>query len=196
MPAQLVALYAGPGILVDKPILLIGRDLECDIQIDSRKVSRRHCILAQIADYLVIRDLGSTNGVRINGVRVKEGRLRAGDELTIGSLRYQVSLDVKQRDEKVYPALRSSKSTPQAKLIGDEDLESCEEPVALPEPGQVLPRPVGRSKEIAAKQLGSPPVSSRPHHHPELQSSVIIPEDPRMSPMSDMMPRPEAPPAP
>jgi len=196
MPAQLVALYAGPGILVDKPILLIGRDLECDIQIDSRKVSRRHCILAQIADYLVVRDLGSTNGVRINGVRVKEGRLQAGDELTIGSLRYQVSIDVKQRSEKDLSSLHSAKSKAQANLIRDEDLESCEEPVALPDPGQKLPHPIGRSKEIAAKQHGSPPVGSRPHHHPELQSSVIIPTDPRLSPMNDMMPRPEVPPAP
>jgi predicted component of type VI protein secretion system len=196
MPAQLVALYAGPGILVDKPILLIGRDLECDIQIDSRKVSRRHCILAQIADYLVVRDLGSTNGVRINGVRVKEGRLQAGDELTIGSLRYQVSLDVKQRNEKELPALRGAKATAKPDLIRDEDLESCEEPVALPEPGRLLPHPAGRSKDIAAKQHGAPPVGARPHHHPELQSSVIIPEDPRLSPMHDLMPRPEVPPAP
>ncbi|HEV3235924.1 MAG TPA: FHA domain-containing protein [Gemmataceae bacterium] len=201
MPAQLVALNAGPGILVDKPILLIGRDLECDIQIDSRKVSRRHCVLAQIADYLVIRDLGSTNGVRINGVRVKEGRLQPGDELTIGSLRYQVSFDAKPRKEQDFPALRRAKPVAQANLIRDEDLESCEDPVALPEPGQAMPPPVGRpvvrNKENAAMPHGSPADVSRPHnHHAELQSSVIIPEDPRLSPMSDMMPRPEAPPTP
>src|SRR5437667_7876754 len=91
MPAQLVALHDGPSILLDKPILLLGRHPECDIQIDSRKISRRHCCIAQVSDYLVVRDLGSTNGVRINGVRVNEGRIGDGDELTIGTLRYQVS---------------------------------------------------------------------------------------------------------
>src|SRR5262245_64372759 len=93
MPAQLVALDDGPSILVDKPILLLGRHPECDIQIDSRKVSRRHCCIAQVDDYLVVRDLGSTNGIRINGVRVMEGRIKAGDELTVGNCRYQVRWD-------------------------------------------------------------------------------------------------------
>ena len=93
MPAQLIALTEGPNILLDKPIMLFGRHPECDIQIDSRKISRRHCCIAQVTDYLVVRDLGSTNGIRINGVRVLEGKLRVGDELTIGNHRYQVRWD-------------------------------------------------------------------------------------------------------
>src|SRR3982751_4908823 len=80
MPAQLLALTDGPSILLDKPILLLGRHGECDVQLNSRKVSRRHCCIAQVNDYLVVRDLGSTNGVRINGVRVVEGKLVPGDE--------------------------------------------------------------------------------------------------------------------
>src|SRR5258708_38244954 len=134
MPVQLVALNAGLGILVDQIILLMGRDLECDIQIESRKVSRRHCVLAQIADYLVVRDLGSTNGVRINGVRVKEGRLKMGDELTIGSLRYQVRWE--PRADHVVNTLSPQKAKPVISSVplGDEELESCDEPVALAEP--------------------------------------------------------------
>src|SRR6059058_5228096 len=93
MPAQLVALGDGPSILLDKPILLLGRHPECDVQIDSRKISRRHCCIAQVDDYLVVRDLDSTNGVRINGVRVTEGRLKPGDELTVGNHRYRVTWD-------------------------------------------------------------------------------------------------------
>ena len=85
MPAQLLSLEEGPNILLDKPIVLIGRHEECDIQLNSRKVSRKHCCVAQVADYFVIRDLGSTNGVRINGVRVQEGTMRPGDEVTIGN---------------------------------------------------------------------------------------------------------------
>src|SRR5437660_8945692 len=93
MPAQLVALSDGPSIWLDKPVLLLGRHPECDIQIDSRKISRRHCCIAQVEDYLVVRDLGSTNGIRINNVRVQEGRLRPDDELTIGNSRYKVRWD-------------------------------------------------------------------------------------------------------
>ena len=90
MPVMLLSLSDGPSILLDKPILLFGRHAECDIQLNSKKVSRRHCCLAQVNDYLVVRDLGSTNGVKINGQKVTEGRVRAGDELEIGNFRYQV----------------------------------------------------------------------------------------------------------
>jgi pSer/pThr/pTyr-binding forkhead associated (FHA) protein len=94
MPAHLLSLTDGPSILIDKPILLFGRHEECDVQLNSKKVSRRHCCVAQVHDYLVIRDLGSTNGVRINGERVMEGKLVPGDELQIGNFKYQVCGDV------------------------------------------------------------------------------------------------------
>ena len=90
MPVHLLSLADGPSILLDKPILLFGRHQECDVQLNSKKVSRRHCCLAQVGDYLVVRDLGSTNGVKINGERVEEGKIHPGDELTIGNFRYQV----------------------------------------------------------------------------------------------------------
>lgn len=94
MPVHLLSLTDGPSILVDKPILLFGRHEECDVQLNSKKVSRRHCCVAQVNDYLVVRDLGSTNGVRINGQRVAEGKLLPGDELQIGNFKYQVCGDV------------------------------------------------------------------------------------------------------
>lgn len=99
MPAHLLSLTEGPSILVDKPVLLFGRHAECDVQLNSKKISRRHCVLATVDDYLVVRDLGSTNGVRINGEKVNEGRLSPGDELTIGNFRYQVCGDVLGRAE-------------------------------------------------------------------------------------------------
>ena len=74
-------------------ILLFGRHEECDVQLNSKKVSRRHCVVAQVNDTLVVRDLGSTNGVRVNGERVAEGKLKPGDELQIGNFKYQVCGD-------------------------------------------------------------------------------------------------------
>ena len=94
MPAHLLSLTDGPSILLDKPILLFGRHADCDVQLNSKKVSRRHCCVAQVGENLVIRDLGSTNGVKINGERVVEGILTPGDELVIGNYRYQVCGDV------------------------------------------------------------------------------------------------------
>ena len=94
MAIHLLSLADGPSILLDKPILLFGRHQECDVQLNSKKVSRRHCCMAQVDDYLVIRDLGSTNGVKINGERVTEGKLVPGDELILGNFRYQICGDV------------------------------------------------------------------------------------------------------
>lgn len=99
MPPQLVALSEGPNILLDKPILLVGRHQECDIQISSRKISRKHCCIAQVNDKLVVRDLFSTNGISINGVRVEEGTLSTGDELSIANFRYQVKLNADKPSE-------------------------------------------------------------------------------------------------
>jgi predicted component of type VI protein secretion system len=144
MPAQLVALGDGPSILLDKPILLLGRHPECDIQIDSRKISRRHCCIAQVSDYLVVRDLGSTNGVRINGVRVVEGRLAAGDELTLGSQRYRVSWEsaAPALPPPLPPRVVAPKANQRPTVVDsapdDDQLESCDLPVPLPEPGAAL----------------------------------------------------------
>lgn len=134
MPAQLIALNDGPSILVDKPILLVGRHPECDVQIDSRKISRRHCCIAQINDYLVVRDLDSTNGVRVNGVRVLEGRLNAGDELTIANHHYRVAW------QEASPRGGVPRLIPGNGTVDEDDmLEACDEPVALPEPPRAKP---------------------------------------------------------
>src|SRR5262249_3081255 len=137
MSVELVSLGEGPSIVLDKPILLFGRDQECDIRLESRKISRRHCCLAQVGDQLVIRDLASTNGVRVNGVRVVEGYLKKGDELTIGNHRYKVNWKpspagrdkVQEKMHEMEPASPRLNQVPQ----DDDVLESCDEPVPLAE---------------------------------------------------------------
>jgi len=126
---QLIALSEGPNLSLDKPIVLIGRHQECDIQIPSRKISRKHCCLAQVEGGIVVRDLCSTNGIRINGMRVHEGQLKIGDELTIGNLRYQIG-----HAPATAPAPVELKSAP-APPAGEEMFDSCDEPIPLAEPG-------------------------------------------------------------
>eukprot|EP00913_Durusdinium_trenchii_P028348 g26576.t1 len=80
----------GERVVLDKAVILIGRHPDCDLVLeDSRKVSRRHCCIAQVNDVFIVRDLGSMNGVRINGTRVeKEMQLDVGDEVAFGDVRY------------------------------------------------------------------------------------------------------------
>jgi pSer/pThr/pTyr-binding forkhead associated (FHA) protein len=167
MPAQLVALNEGPNLLLDKPILLIGRHPECDIQIESRKISRRHCCIAQVNDTFVVRDLDSTNGIRINGEKVVEGRLIHGDELTIGNHRYQVNMEAFVGA----PVKGRAKDTvrPPVSAIEDDPLESCDEPVPLGDSGQPIPTP-------------RPPNPTLPR-----EESLIIPDNIELRP-SDVFP--------
>jgi predicted component of type VI protein secretion system len=92
MSAQLVPINAGsaPAVQISRPVILIGRHPECDVRIDSPQVSRRHCCVAMAYDRLVIRDLGSRNGVRVNGQVVDEARLKHGDEVAIGQFLYRL----------------------------------------------------------------------------------------------------------
>src|SRR5262245_39562793 len=201
MPPQLLALTDGPSILLDKPILLLGRHQECDIQLVSRKVSRRHCCIAQVGDYLVIRDLGSTNGIRINGVRVLEGKLKPGDELMIGNYRYEIRWDALGADPPARPkrATAVKRPTDPASLPDraqeDDLLEACDQPVPLAEPVHPpKPPPVPPESDLpsVAEEPGKVPAAARdPRSH-------ILPEKIELAPISDVIPsvhnRPTPPP--
>lgn len=90
MPLRLVALDEGPDIVVDRAVVVVGRHPQCDARLDSIRVSRRHCCMTPDNGELVVRDLGSTNGIRINGQRVEMGRVRPGDELSIAHIRFRL----------------------------------------------------------------------------------------------------------
>jgi predicted component of type VI protein secretion system len=90
MTARLVALDEGPDIVLDRAMVVVGRHPACDARLDSLRVSRHHCCMMQENGEVVVRDLGSTNGIRINGQRVEMGRLKPGDELSIAHIRYRL----------------------------------------------------------------------------------------------------------
>src|SRR4051794_41207789 len=98
MSAQLVPLNAGacPKIPLQRPVLLIGRHPECDIRLDLPKISRRHCCVALAYERVMIRDLGSRNGLRVNGRLIDEAQLHPGDEVAIGPILYRVESLVPQ----------------------------------------------------------------------------------------------------
>jgi pSer/pThr/pTyr-binding forkhead associated (FHA) protein len=90
MAARLVALDDGPDIPLDRAMVVVGRHPLCDARLDSLRISRHHCCMMQDKGELFVRDLGSTNGIRINGQRVEMGRLRPGDELSIAHIRFRL----------------------------------------------------------------------------------------------------------
>jgi hypothetical protein len=65
--------------------VVLGRSRDCDIQLADANVSRRHAELRQEGASYWIVDLGSTNGMEVNGKRVKRAKLGDGDTFTLGS---------------------------------------------------------------------------------------------------------------
>ena len=79
--------------------VVIGRGPDCDVLLDASSVSRRHCRLDfDATGEIRMHDLGSGNGVRINGMQLTNGTVRAGDRISLGSLEFRLELDSKAAD--------------------------------------------------------------------------------------------------
>lgn len=68
-------------------VVTLGRMPDNDITIADSNVSRSHAEIRPVDGGWVLVDLGSTNGCRVNGVRVTDRRLADGDELSFGNIR-------------------------------------------------------------------------------------------------------------
>jgi hypothetical protein len=120
MPLHLVSLDGQADIPLDQELVVVGRDRRCDVRIGSFRVSRRHCCLTRNGERVLVRDLGSTNGTRINGRQVGEGVLRPGDELWIGFCRYLLEVSPVAKRE---PGPRSPSKREDAVRGGPRSLE-------------------------------------------------------------------------
>jgi hypothetical protein len=80
-------LPTGERYVLREGMISVGRLPECDITVVDPNVSRRHAEIQSRGDGFVVVDLGSTNGTRVNGVRVTERELHDGDELGFGNVR-------------------------------------------------------------------------------------------------------------
>jgi len=73
-------------------ITVIGRRHDCDLCIPLMVVSRRHCQLSQNDEALKIRDLDSRSGTFLNGKRISDATVKAGDYITIGPLTFLLQI--------------------------------------------------------------------------------------------------------
>lgn len=80
----------GAVVALTGPTTVVGRGTEADLRVDDPGVSRRHARIVQRDDELLIEDLGSTNGVVVDGERVDRAVLRDGAEVRLGSTTFVV----------------------------------------------------------------------------------------------------------
>ena len=94
----------------------MGRRESCDVPLRFPDISGRHCQLAFKGGYWYIKDLGSTNGVKVNGTRVLNKLLHPNDEITIGRRRrYTLQYEL--------PATRNALEEMEEDILGQSLLE-------------------------------------------------------------------------
>ena len=114
---------------------VIGRSEECQLSIDDAMVSRRHALLRVTPTSVTLVDLGSRNGVNLNGTRIKqEADLSHGDRIAIG--KHELSLTVVDSHSK-------RNTTNLARTLGAIDIRDLELESARP-PEPTTGREIGR----------------------------------------------------
>ena len=93
MPAGSLVLADGTRVVLGAEPVVIGRLPECAVVVSDPNVSRRHAEVKRQGSEVVLTDLQSTNGTRVNGVPVRERILEDGDEIVVGTtaMHYEAS---------------------------------------------------------------------------------------------------------
>src|SRR5881409_3468842 len=99
MRAQLVPIDGGPAIDILKDLIVIGRKEGCDLRLNHKSVSKMHCVIVRTDGLLLLRDLGSTNGTRVNGQRVRRAALLPNDQLSVANLKFVVKFGAELEKE-------------------------------------------------------------------------------------------------
>jgi Protein of unknown function (DUF3662)/FHA domain len=93
LPAASVVLADGERVVLGPEPITIGRLPESGVMVTDPNASRRHAEIRRVGNDVVVVDLNSTNGTRVNGATVRERKLADGDQIVIGTtvLRFETS---------------------------------------------------------------------------------------------------------
>ena len=82
----------------------VGRALDNTIRLEDGTVSHHHAMFVQVGDSYKLRDLNSTNGTRVNAMRITETRLANGDQVRMGSVEMRFEADARKASEPLPPS--------------------------------------------------------------------------------------------
>ncbi len=102
---------AGEQVELKPPKITIGRELDNDISLLVVGMSRYHAELELKPPSWILRDLGSTNGIKVNGSKIKHHySVRDGDEIEIGRIKLKYDkTPLKKEDEPTVPKVIKGK---------------------------------------------------------------------------------------
>ncbi len=93
---------AGNEYELDRDRIKIGRGPDVELAFDDDAMSREHASFEVREGVLYLRDLGSTNGVHVNGGKVLDIELKHGDRIELGDHRFQLVIEERPRDPRAY----------------------------------------------------------------------------------------------
>lgn len=126
MRVRLIPADGSAAVELTKDVVLVGRGEDCDLRVDHKSVSKRHCVLVTTDGLVLLRDLGSTNGTRVNGTRVRRAALLPNDQIAFANFRFTLAFG------KTTVALPAAEPPPPP--LPDADDHSPLEPPAEPPP--------------------------------------------------------------
>ena len=139
MYGELIPQGGGDPIPLLKPVLVVGRRESADIVLRFANVSGNHCELSLVDGYWFVKDLASSNGTKVNGVRVSEKRLDPGDRLSVARNHYEIAYEPSKLGAMAAPADHGTFNPWGKSLLETAGLESRRRP--LPPPRSSARRP-------------------------------------------------------
>ena len=171
---------SGQVIPITIPQFMIGRAEDCHLKPRSELISRYHCAILTESAYVAVRDLGSKNGVYVNGERIGvEQELKNGDRLAIGPREFEVvdrATPNSERKPKVESISDVVARTVEQNSINVATAQQAAQPVA-PQP-TVAPQPAAPQPEVVAQPAAPQPevVAQPAAPQPEVVAQPAAPQ--------------------
>lgn len=167
--------------LCEEAQLTIGRDPSCGLCLDDPTVSRRHALLERTPGGWVVRDLRSTNGVRVNGRTALERVLEVRDEISVGAFTLEVSFPTDSGKLLLPPPGRGlvPPAAPPAPAPPPAPASPEPAPSPGPSPAAAIRRPSLRRRldEVRAPEPAAPSQPELPVAAPVARSASPTPEE-------------------
>lgn len=149
---------SGQTIPITIPQFMIGRAEDCHLKPRSELISRYHCAILSEDAYVAVRDLGSKNGVYVNGERiVGERELKNGDHIVIGPLEFEIALSValkgatKSKVDSISDVVARTVEQNAINVATAKQAQAASQPTPAPAPAQPAPaKPVQEAAKAPA----------------------------------------------
>jgi pSer/pThr/pTyr-binding forkhead associated (FHA) protein len=87
---------------IDRPSVSLGRGDEATWKFPDDTMSKEHAALEVTGERIRLRDLGSMNGIKLNGAETKAADLKNGDRFQLGKLVFQLVIEERRREPRTY----------------------------------------------------------------------------------------------